>query len=436
MVKIAPLNPYLYDPEVVGDISDVLTPPYDVIGPAEQAMYRARSPYSAVHIELPEASDGRSPYQNAASLVERWVEEGALRTLRAPALFIHQQRFELDGAPYARTSLLAGVKLEPWEARVVLPHERTFRGPKEDRLALWRATTVAPSTLFGLYEQPAEVAEIVARAIETQPMLTAQEAGVTHLLWALDDESVVGAVADSLADRQVYIADGHHRYETALAYRDERRAEAPDTHADAAYNYVAMSLVAFDDPGLVVLPTHRIVAGVAHDVAAGLAGRLADRMTLTPVEPAKATEQEVARLLEGDEAYAFLLYDGQTMYRTTADASLADELSSDRSEAWRSLDLAALHEFVFAQGLHLSTEEAERCVGYTRDVPGAMERVRSGDAQLAAFVRPTDVAQLRAVADASDRMPQKSTYFYPKFPAGLVVNRLDVRLPVAVEATR
>ncbi|MEJ7652516.1 MAG: DUF1015 family protein [Chloroflexia bacterium] len=294
----------------------------------------------------------------------------------------------------------------------------------------------APSTLFGLYEQPSEVAEIVARAIESQPMLTAQEAGVTHLLWALDDESVVGAVADSLADRQVYIADGHHRYETALAYRDERRAEAPDTHADAAYNYVAMSLVAFDDPGLVVLPTHRIVAGVAHDVAAGLAGRLADRMTLTPVEPAKATEQEVARLLEGDEAYAFLLYDGQTMYRATADASLADELSSDRSEAWRSLDLAALHEFVFAQGLHLSTEEAERCVGYTRDVPGAMERVRSGDAQLAAFVRPTDVAQLRAVADASDRMPQKSTYFYPKFPAGLVVNRLDVRLPVAVEATR
>jgi uncharacterized protein (DUF1015 family) len=434
LAELRPLKPLLYDPAVVGDLSAVLTPPYDVIYPEQREMYRNQSPHSAVHIELPVSPDGGDPYDEAARTLGEWRASGALRPHDEPAYFVHRQEYELDGVTRARTALLAGVRLEPWDARVVLPHETTFAGPKQDRLSLLRATAVAPSSIFSLYEQPRSVAEVVARATEGSPLLAATSDGVRHGLWAIADEGDIATVAVATRDFQIYIADGHHRYETALAYRDERRAAGAGE--DAASECVAMSLVAFDDPGLVVLPTHRLVANIPPEAVRGLEEGLRGAFELAPVELSERTERGVARLLEGDEPYLFLLYNGGRLWRVSGGPGVADRLPAGRSEAWRRLDLAALHELVFARALGVPPERTQEHVRYTRDVPGALTQVDSGQAQVAAFVRPTGVGQLRAVADAADKMPQKSTYFYPKFPAGLVINRLDVTLPAPLEVAR
>lgn len=435
MAELRPIKPLLYNPDRVPDLSGVITPPYDVISPAEQQMYRERSPYSAIHIELPRESDGMDRYSAAAALIGEWRDAGVLVPDEAGAFFVHRQEFELGGEPRARTALLAGVRLEPWEAGVVLPHELTHRGPKLDRLQLLRATAAAPSSVFSLYQQPPAVREALDEATSVEPLYTATESVVTHKLWAVRQTAHIEAISAATAPRTLYIADGHHRYETALAYRDERRAAHGDD-PDAAYNYIAMSLVAFDDPGLVVLPTHRVVSGVSPAATDDLPGRLAGLFDLEPVALPERTEQAIRRALAEAPVgvrYAFLLYDGRQVWRVTGGPAAEAALPRDRSAAWRALDLAALHELVFARALGVPAERAEELVGFTRDVPGAFAEVDAGRAGVAAFVRSTGVEQLRAVADAGDKMPQKSTYFYPKFPAGLVINRLDVRLPVPVE---
>jgi len=429
VADLRPIKPLLYNPDRVPDLSAVITPPYDVIYPPQQEAYRQRSPYSAIHIELPVATDGLGPYQHAAQLLAAWVHDAVLLPQDDPAYYVHRQEFEVRGVPYARTALLAGVRLEPWEAGVVLPHERTFRGPKQDRLQLLRTTAVAPSSVFSLYEQPDAVRAVIAVVTREAPLTTAAEDGVTHKLWRIGAPEQVREIAEAMANQKLYIADGHHRYETALAYRDECRAAENIPDEDRAYNYLAMSLVAFDDSGLVVQPTHRLVRGVSPDAVADLRARLNATFAVEVVEASKRSEEALQALLQGGQPYAFLLYDGQDLLRITAGESLRGELPQDRSEAWRELDLAVLHELVLGRALNIPADAVESYVSYTQDVPGMFEQVESGEAQLACFVRPTDVRQLRAVADASDRMPQKSTYFYPKFPAGLVINRLDVDLP-------
>ncbi len=429
MAELRPIKPLLYNPGVVGDVSNVITPPYDVISPAEQDMYRTRSPYSAIHIELPVEGGGVGRYEYAAQLVQLWQQQGALRPREEAAFFVHRQEFEVQGEGYARTALLAGVRLEPWEAGVVLPHERTFRGPKQDRLELLRATAVAPSSVFSLYEQPPAVRQVIEATTRTEPIYTATEGGVAHSLWAVADPAQVDAISDAMADRQLYIADGHHRYETALSYRDERRASDGVTDPDCAYNFLAMSLVAFDDPGLVVLPTHRLVSGVSQNLVERLADSLSGAFHVEVLDGYARTEDSASELLGDGAPYAFVLYDGRRALRVTGGEGVREQLPEGRSEAWRALDLAALHELVLGRALGVPADRLEEHVRYTRDVSGAFGQVDAGQAQLAAFVRPTSVHQLRAVADAHDKMPQKSTYFYPKFPAGLVINRLDLRLP-------
>ncbi len=428
MAELRPIKPLLYNPEVVGDLSDVLTPPYDVIYPPEQEMYRSRSPYSAIHIELPVDAEGIGRYERAGQILRQWQVEGALLPHDAPAFFVHAQEYELDGERRTRTALLAGVRLEPWEAGVVLPHERTFRGPKQDRLELLRSTSVAPSSVFSLYEQPAVIAQVLAETTGQAPLATATEGGVTHRLWAITNEAHIEAISTAMSDRPLYIADGHHRYETALAYRDERVGQTAQD-PDAAYNFLAMSLVAFDDPGLVVLPTHRLVSGMEASSVDSLQQVLADTFNVREIEQYERTERGVAALLSVVDPYALVLYARGRLLLVTGGREAAQQLPTDRSEAWRALDLAVLHELVLGRALGVPVDRPEEHVTYTRDVPAMFEQVDSGAADVAAFVRPTDVRQLRAVADASDKMPQKSTYFYPKFPAGLVINRLDVRLP-------
>jgi uncharacterized protein (DUF1015 family) len=449
MADVRPLPGIRYAPET--DLAAVVTPPYDVISPEAQARYYDRDPHNVIRLELGREERGDDEldnrYTRAALTFAEWRLNGVL--LRdAPALYVYEQRFfsPTGRGERVRRGLFARVRVEPWEAGVVLPHERTLAKPKDDRLKLTRATAATLSPIMALYDDPAaEVAAILTKVMRRKPEVAfADEAGEGHRLWPVRDAATIARVARLFRDRQLYIADGHHRYETALAYREElretRRALSPDDPA----NFTLMALCPIEDNGLVVLPTHRIVRGVVAERLTLLPGELAGYFEMTPLGDHGGLgtldpEQTLAALEQAGEggqrvAFVMLTPDGAYLLRQTAGGVAAmDGLDPARggngvgsSVAWRRLDVAALHELALARALGIN-EEAVRGgehVTYTRDAKVAIEAVRTGEngAQLAFLLNPTPPTAIRDVARAGDRMPQKSTYFYPKLITGLLIN--------------
>jgi uncharacterized protein (DUF1015 family) len=447
MADVRPLPGIRYARET--DLAAVVTPPYDVISSEAQERYYARDPRNIIRLELGRVERGddelNSRYTRAALTFAEWRLSGVLRQ-DAPALYLYEQRFSVPGSggERRRHGLFARVRVEPWEAGVVLPHERTLPKPKSDRLSLTRATAATLSPIMALYDDPnGELAAALTKAARRKPEVAfTDEAGEEHRLWPLRDHAFTARVADFFRDRQLYIADGHHRYETALAYREELRETRRELAPGDAANFTLMSLSALEDPGLVVLPTHRIVRDVALERLTLLPGELAGYFEMTPLGgPGGLAALDVTEALaaltaagEGDRRVAFVMLTpgGATLLRQTAGGVAAmGSLDAARGEhigvsaSWRGLDVATLHELVLARGLGVSEEavRAGESVSYTRDASAAIEAVRSGaNGQIAFLLNPTPPSAIRDVARAGDRMPQKSTYFYPKLITGLLIN--------------
>lgn len=447
MADVRPLPGIRYARET--DLAAVVTPPYDVISPEAQARYYERSPENIIRLELgrdePHDDELDNRYTRAATTFADWRLRGVLQQ-DAPALYLYEQRFSALGGERRRLSLLARVRVEPWEADVVLPHERTLSKPKSDRLKLMRATAATLSPIMALYDDSqGALAKALAKPLKRAPDATVRdEADEEHRLWIVRDAALFERVATFFRDRQLYIADGHHRYETALAYREELREARHELPLEDAANFTLMALSAIEDPGLVVLPTHRIVRGVPQE---RLAEFMRDLDGLFDTEPLiagslndleeVAAQKVVHALAEASDggkrtAFALVAPDGVRILRQTAAGRAAmDERTGEAahaSEAWRALDVAVLHELVLARGLSVS-EQAIRAgehVTYTRDAQAALDAVRTAadGAQLAFLLNPTPPAAIRDVARAGDRMPQKSTYFYPKLITGLLINPL------------
>ena len=436
----------------IADLARLVAPPYDVISPEAQAHYYERHPENVIRLELGRDEPGddelNNRYTRAAVTFAEWRLRSVLRQ-DAPAFYLYEQRFKVGTSDHTRTSLLARVRLEPWSAGVVLPHERTLSQPREDRLKLLRACAANLSPIMALYDDPkSELARRLARARRGAPTVAfADEAGEEHRLWPCADALLASHAASFFSGRQLYIADGHHRYETALAYRDEIREQRRELLADDAANFVLMALAAIEDPGLVVLPTHRVVRDVAPDRLAGLDAALEAWFEAEPLDNAGGPEGWTARLAaarrEAGGAAAFVLVrpDGATLLRlrpagraAMRAAGVGDRGSEEpahdggerRSDAWRALDVAILHELVLerALGIDAAALQAGEHVTYTRDAAVATQAVRKGGDTLAALLNPTPPVAVRDVALAGDRMPQKSTYFYPKLITGLVINPL------------
>jgi uncharacterized protein (DUF1015 family) len=451
MADVRPVPGIRYAPAT--DLAAVVTPPYDVISPEAQARYYERAPENIIRLELgrDESDDDEldNRYTRAATTFADWRLRGVLQQ-DAPALYLYEQRFTtpaLDGGARTRLSLLARVRIEPWEAGVVLPHERTLSKPKSDRLKLARATAATLSPIMALYDDPrGELAKALAKLLKRAPAVAiTDESGESHRLWVVRDAALIERVASFFRDRQLYIADGHHRYETALAYREELREARRELPLEDAANFTLMALSAIEDAGLVVLPTHRIVRGVAPERLAEFQRDLEGLFEVTPLDAegeAPDVTHALAEASDGGQRVAFALIapDGVRLLRLTdAGRAAMDEHASGAggsngfsdagtSAAWRGLDVAVLHELVLARGLSVS-EQAIRAgehVTYTRDAQAALDVVRNGadGAQLAFLLNPTPPAAIRDVARAGDRMPQKSTYFYPKLITGLLINPL------------
>jgi uncharacterized protein (DUF1015 family) len=417
MADVQPLRALHYDLSVVGDIGDVVAPPYDVIDAPQRAALMARSPFNVVAVDLPEGEPDR--YASARELFESWQLQGAVVRDREPAVWAHTQRYAgPDGVVQTRRGFFCRVRIEEYGPGRVRPHERTHPGPKEDRLRLTRATRANMSPIFSLYSDPAGAAwEALEPATAQAPWGEATDAdGTVHRLWRVADTQVIEAVQATARGAELLIADGHHRYETARAYAEEVGGEGD-------HQYVLMCLVALEDPGLTVFPTHRLVKGLDPERREALAAALERDFEITEV----AAQELAPPPGEGPLQLGYI--DSQTGHPvrlTLKDQAIADTALAGHSQAYRHLDTGVLEALLLKGALGFSDEDIShlRDFRYARDVGEALELVRSGAYDAAFVMRATPVAQVRDVAAAGENMPPKSTYFFPKLLTGLLFNPL------------
>lgn len=442
MAEIAPFRGVLYRPENRSqpDLSTQLAPPYDVINDAQRQALASRSPFNAVHLILPKdltGGDSDEKYAEAASTLARWRSAGIMERDATPALYRYHQIFTPPGvpgaAPVVRRGFIARIRLHRFAEGIVLPHERTLAGPKLDRLKLKRATRTHLSQVFGLYDDPERQADAAFIAVEQGPpsLHGKTDDGVEHQLWRLTDPQAIAQVAAQLRDRRIYIADGHHRYETMLALRDELRTDPTYRGLDSAIEYGSIFLCNASDPGLLVFPTHRALHSLPGFDLAALLPRLAERFELdertgtTNGESDAATVQ--ATLAEkGERAPSMLLASGGRFIYLTLRPGAADQIAGPA--VLRTLDVTVLHALIFEQllGIDRAAQEAQTYLRYIKDTSQALAAASDKGANQAVFLlNPTRVQQVMAVAEAGEVMPQKSTYFYPKIASGLVLNPLD-----------
>jgi len=440
MPSVAPLRGLRYDPKHVGALSQVIAPPYDVIDASLQTKLYEQHPANVIRIELnreePGDDERNNKYTRAAGFLKAWRDQGVVMQEPAAALYVYHQEFAVEGRRHVRRGVMARVRLERFGTGNIHPHEETMSGPKQDRLLLTRACRANLSQVFGLYPDPAgEVQDLLDGAVAGQPPVEAVDhLGVTSRLWPLADEGVAARVAGLLGPRPVFIADGHHRYETACNYRDEvaeawaREHGGAPLPADHPANFVLMMLVGMSDPGLVVLPTHRLFVEPAVASAADLAARLGDCFTTEPAGRGPAEADGVwARIEDADDQGTLGFYthgdNAWTLARITpAGRARMERIASDHGPAWRSLGVAILHRLVIGDLLGAKSHPTP---GYVHLVREVVEGLGTGRYPLAALVMPASVEDIRKVSETGERMPAKSTYFYPKLASGLVFNPLE-----------
>jgi len=426
MARVRPFAGFRYA-TTSRDITSLTAPPYDVISPAQRDEFLAADEHNVVALELPtgplDASVPGNRYETGAATWNAWREEGVLAADESPAIYVLEQRFTHDGQPVRRRALIAEVGLEPFSAGVVLPHERTLPKALGDRFELTKATGANLSQVLGLYEDAQQATDAAFDAVmATEPVASATDAdGVSSVLWATTDPQVIASIGEILADSRIFIADGHHRYTTALAYRDLRREQATETGetpVDPAYDFVMMALVNLDDPELLVMPTHRVADATGDFEPAAFWSALESTFVVEEVQP-----DDIASALEGFSEPAFLIKtrDGVLKrVRVRDDVDLEEVIALDRSKPWKHLDVAVLQELVLDPllGIHPDRPETLERLGFVKDAGQAL--AMAGERDAVAVLRPTRMDQLRAVALAGETMPQKSTYFYPKLLSGLV----------------
>jgi uncharacterized protein (DUF1015 family) len=440
MAIVAPFRGIHYDPVKVGDLSKVISPPYDVISPEEQKSLHQRHPRNIVWIDfgLPKEGDGpvENKYSRAAEHYRRWLSEGSLVQDAAPAFYYYEQEFAVPGmGSFVRKGFLGALRLSAFGEGEVLPHERTHSKPKEDRLALMRVTDANMSPIFGLFSDPEnEVLSVLRKGMASSPDFVAtDDLGIRHRVWTVADPEVQKEAARKMADKKVFIADGHHRYETALAFREEMRKKH-GIRERAASEHVLMFLCNMDDEGIVILPTHRGV----HSLPAFSEEEFAAKVrSILPMESRKGLPEDAIRALTdaGKKGKAIAWSAGGGRFHLISFPDLArfgvERLAKFPPEL-RSLDVVLLHGFLLEQVLGISQETvtAGGVVKYYKDPAKAVSDLAAGVLQAAFFLNPVTVREFRDVSLSGHVLPQKTTFFYPKILTGLLVfsTRADERV--------
>jgi uncharacterized protein (DUF1015 family) len=429
-MDIRPFHGWRYDPDRE-DLSDLIAPPYDVLSGEDKDILLAASEHNIVAVDLPHVPPKEvgpeSAYEEAAQRLRQWQSGKVMIQDREPAIYVYEQTYEWAGKTHTRRAMLCGVRATEF-GEDIMPHEHTFAGPKADRLKLTEHTGCQLSPIFGFYHDPqGAVGDALAKASRREPDARGWLNGVEEKLWVVDDADVVAHVAATLCGVKAYIADGHHRYTTAMNYAKSLREEGKIDHSHEA-NFVMFALVSDQDEGLIILPTHRVISGLGNgfsmDTFLDKAGEYFELTTKDA--PAEALTDADAFLEEfGPHAMAFVGNDGRVHVGVLKDVGCMKDLAPDECDAWRELDVAILHRLVIETLLADWTNGEPETV-YTPDGEQARKLASSGDAQLSIILRGTPLEAVSAIADAEASMPHKSTYFYPKLATGMVIKPLNL----------
>ncbi|RJQ44244.1 MAG: DUF1015 domain-containing protein [Gaiellales bacterium] len=435
--EVKPFRGLRYDPDRISSLSNVITPPYDVITPDAQNHFHEKDPYSSIRLDFGHGSDDPrvegNRYVRAAARLDEWLEAGVLKPDAKPAYYWCREEFRTpDGNAAVREGFFAALGLVDFSHGAVLPHEYTSPGPKADRMALMSATEANLSPIFCLYPDPErELDGLLADHLSRDPDAEAtDEAGTRHSLWVIDDDETVDGISSFMAGQRLMIADGHHRYETALAYRDERRGRDGSSEPQP-YDYMMTYLSSGDADDMTILPLHRLISGLTTETLAALPAALEEMFEVEPVSMEEGIDTLLGKMAgRGAERNAFGMHiagsDNFYLLVARQPRPIIPETAGQPSASWRSLDVAVLDRIILAQVLDIQPGSAneDASVRFVERAETSPEEFAKAEHQVMILLNPTTMEEVRAVSEAGEKMPRKSTYFYPKPVTGLVFRSL------------
>jgi uncharacterized protein (DUF1015 family) len=434
MPEIQAFHGVRYDLGHVGSLSDVIAPPYDVIGPQLQEQLYKKHPANIIRLELnrdePGDDDHNNRYTRAAQFLKNWRREGVLFGESQPAIYVYHQIFTTSGHSFTRRGFMARARLVRFGEGNIFPHEETMAGPKQDRLLLTRACKANLSQIFGLFPDPANaVQDLLEKSVAgVAPVEAVDHLGVVHRMWPVTDMATISTVGGMMGPKAIFIADGHHRYETACNYRDELIAGGGPLPAQHPANFVLMMCIGMSDPGLLVLPTHRLFRGLSPLTSAELIAKLGDSFTTRPAgEGPQAASQVWEEIETADQQGTLGLFTAKDNRWTLATITPAGRarlarLAAEHSSDWQGLGVSILHRLVVENLLGGAEWPKPRYVHLVEEV---VDGLATGEFPLGALVMPATVDHIRTISEHNERMPAKSTYFYPKLLSGMVINPLE-----------
>ncbi|WP_319526370.1 DUF1015 domain-containing protein [uncultured Desulfosarcina sp.] len=440
MATVTPFKGVRYNPDIIGNSADVATPPYDVISPEEQRAFYNRHPNNVIRLILnpsqPTDTATDNPHSRSAACFRQWMEQGVLKREAQPALYLKAIDYPHQGETCTRYGLLARVGLEPFEKRIILPHEKTFSKVRSERLELMKATHCNYCPIFSLYPDESDILGTLIEAVDpSAPIIDfIDDSNHRHRLWRILDPAVHRQVTTSMQDKRLFIADGHHRYETALEFRDYLKATDPSFNAAHPANHVLMYLSSMSDPGLIILPAHRLIKAVGPE---DLQRAVENARTYFDVaefpfasEDRQAVERDFLEALGSEKerpCIGIFGHKAPVFHLLKIKAGVMDELFGGELDAsLRSLDVTVLTRLVFMKILGFDQQRLDDAtlIGYASEAGKALQSIDSGDYDVAFILNPTRIEQVQEVARKGLVMPRKSTYFYPKVKSGLVMRTL------------
>lgn len=426
MAEIKGYKGLRFNCEKAGKIEELVCPPYDIISDQQREEYIKTNTHNIIRLELPKGDD---KYNKAAEILKDWLEKGILVKEDKPAIYIYEEEFTAYGERKAIKGIICRVKLEEFSKGIILPHEFTLSKAKEDRLSLMKATNCNFSQIYSLYMDGGKnTLGKIDSLSKSEPDIQLQDNdNVTHRMWIIKDEKAIADICSDFTDRKLYIADGHHRYETALNYRNYLREQGLAKEGDAC-DYQMMMLVDMEHPGLVVFPTHRLVRNLDSFNAERVIDGCKEYFDVTEHSDINTIESTLMELYnQGKKAYAF--YCGGSSYKLLVlkDTNIIKKLLPNASTATQQLDVTILHTLILEKIFGIDAENMAKQINltYTKIFDEAISSVQQGNSQCAFILNPTRVSEIREVASNGEKMPQKSTYFYPKMITGLVMNQLE-----------
>ncbi|MBQ2890197.1 MAG: DUF1015 domain-containing protein [Clostridia bacterium] len=434
MANVIPFKGLRYNTELVGNLNDVTAPPYDIISPEQQDALYEKSEYNIVRVDYGKTyetdDEKNNKYTRAGEMFASWIEKGILKKDEKPAFYIYEQVFEYNRTPISLKGIISLVEIVEFDKKIVLPHENTLSKAKTDRFDLMSTTDANLSQIYSLYlDEDKAVEKLINEYSSGKPDVSfVTDDNITQNIWIISDSEKTAKISEQFKNKQLFIADGHHRYETALNFRNKKREENPDAK-DAPYDYVMMMLTSMEDSGLLVFPTHRMIKNLPEFDENVITSCLTEDFAVSKIyftegDYAKIIMEKISSVL--DEK-CFALYTGKDYYYRfeLKNTDAINNYITDMSSAYKNLDVTLLHTLVLERffGIDSANMANQKNLFYTRDAKEAIEAVKSGEYQCSFLINATSVAEIKEVSLANEKMPQKSTYFWPKLVTGIVINK-------------